>query len=289
MIETNLERVKEKIYTDYDNWYEECPHANGKKCYIFFSSNGLYPDSTAEELQQILVNKNRFEWKSIANAFKYHKDLGKIIYVRDIYKAFYIYGISKQLDSIDKVIGKLKELTSGYEVTTVGISSGGYMAVVCAEALNAERTFCFSGQFDIESHLQHVDLIYCKSVEEKKKYINILNIIKQYPRIPIYYFCPIGCGHDYVNYQMVKDEKNVRSFLFPDKVHAATVYPFNFPDLLFLSNTRLDKLDKKYQEKIINKNVFYLQTVSLRGVITFLWYIYKTKFRRELLKKKWDV
>jgi len=289
MIETSFETVRESIYSNARNWYEESIHPEGKKCYIFFSSNGLYSESTAEGLQRTLVERNRYEWTSMANAFKYHKELGKIIYVRDIYEAFYIYGISKQLDSIDKVIDKLKELTAGYQVTTVGISSGGYMAVICAAALHAERAFCFSGQFDIESHLKESDLSYCSSVEDKRKYINILNVVKQCPAIPIYYFCPIGCGHDYVNYQMVKDEKNVRSFLFPDKVHAATVYPFNFPDLLFLSNGKMDKLNASYKNKIINKNIFYLQTVSLRGVITFICYIFKTKFRIDMLKKKWDV
>lgn len=289
MVETNLKAVKEKIYTDYDNWFEEYPHANGKKCYIFFSSNGLYPDSTAEELRQTLVDNGRYEWKSMANAFKYHKNLGKIIYVRDIYKAFYIYGINKQLNSIDKVVEKLRKLTEGYQVTTVGISSGGYMAVVCASALKAERAFCFSGQFNLKNHLKELELEYCNASEERRKYINVLNFIKQNHEIPTYYFCPVGCEHDYRNYLIVKDEENFKCFLFPDKVHAATVYPFNFPDLLFLPNVRLDRLCGDYLGKEINKNMFYMKTVTLRGFVTLVSYILRTKFRMDLLKRKWDV
>ena len=281
--------AKAKIYVNNINYVEEYVHQDGKQCYIFFSSNGLYEDKSVEEIEKILIEKDRYEWKNLANSFKYHTDLGKIIYVRDIYKAFYIYGINQQLDSIDKIAEKLKELTVGYEVTTVGISSGGYMAVISAVALGAKRAFCFSGQFDIAERLQESDLMYCKSLDEKKKYINIVNLIKQNPSIPIYYFCPIGCQHDYDNYMRIKDIKSVRAFLFPDKVHAATVYPFNFPDLIFKTNIKLDKLNKLYLNQTINKKIFYIKTVTVRGFFTLVVYIWRTRFRIELLKKKWDV
>ena len=286
---SKVAEAKAQIYINSANYREEYVHTDGKQCYIFFSSNGLYDDNSVEEIEQILVEKDRYEWKNLANSFKYHRDLGKIIYVRDIYKAFYIYGINEQLNSVDKVIEKLKELTTGYEVTTVGISSGGYLAVISGVALEAKRVFCFSGQFDIAERLLESDFIHCKSVEEKKKYINIVNLIKQNPSIPIYYFCPIGCQHDYDNYMWIKDIKNVRSFLFPDKIHAATVYPFNFPDLLFETNVKLDKLNKVYQGRTINKKSFYIKTVTVRGFFTLVAYIWRTRFRIELLKKRWDV
>ena len=140
---------KERIYKNNLNYLEEYVHEKGQQCYIFFSSHGLYDDISAEEIRKTLVEKDRYEWRNIANSFKHHKNLGKIIYVRDVFKVFYLYGINNELDSIDKIINKLRELTVGYEITTVGISSGGYMAVIAAMALKAKRSFCFSGQFDI--------------------------------------------------------------------------------------------------------------------------------------------
>lgn len=284
-----FEIEKKNLYRRNKNYFEECVHPDGKKCYIFFSSNGLYQETTIEEFRETMVNNSRYEWKSLANTFKYHKDLGKIIYVRDIFKAFYIYGINEQLNTIDKLVEKLRVLTQGYQIITVGISSGGYMSVICAVALQAERAFCFSGQFNIESHLQEKELAYVKNVEEGRKYFDITEVVKQNEVTPIYYFCPVGCNHDYENYQMVKEMKCVRSFLFPDRIHASTVYTFNFPDILFCSNKKLDKLARKYKSKMINKNVFYFRTVSVRGFMTFLSYIWKTKLHVELLKKKWDV
>ena len=284
-----LEIEKQKVYENDLNYCEEYPHPDGTQCYVFFSSNGLYPEASKEEFQKTMIEKSRYEWKSMAKAFKYHKNLGKIIYVRDIYKVFYIYGISKRLDSIDKVIEELRHLTNGYEVTTVGISSGGYLSVICAAALQAKRAFCISGQFNIEWHLQPENLAYCMVSEERKKYIDILNLVRQNRNVPVYYLCPVGCEHDYENYQAVKEEENVKCFLFPDKKHAATVYPFNFPDLLFLSNERLNKLCLHYEGKLINKNEFYIRTVSLRGILTLISYIWKSKFRLESLIKRWDV
>lgn len=287
--DNDLMLEKEFLYTNEINYYEECPHIEGKKCYIFFSSNGLYQDSTKEEFQEIMIEKSRYEWKSMSMAFKYHKELGKIIYVRDIYKCFYIYGINEKLSSIDKVIDELRKITVGYEITTVGISSGGYLAVLSAIMLNAKRAFCFSGQFNIEGHLSKEVLLYCKESEEKQKYIDIMNLVRENREVPIYYFCPTGCEHDYKNYMLVKDINHVKCFLFPDRKHAATVYPFNFPDLLFLTNEKLDKLCMHYAGKLIDKKDFYVRTVTLRGIATFLLYVLKSKFRWDLLRKRWDV
>lgn len=286
---SKIAEAKNNIYVNKINYIEEYVHIKGKQCYIFFSSNGLYGEKSVEQIEETLIEKDRYEWKNLANSFKYHMDLGKIIYVRDVYKAFYIYGINKELDTVDKVLVKLRELTEGYEITTVGISSGGYMAVISAMALEAKRAFCFSGQFDIAERLQESDLINCKSDDEKRKYINIVDLVRKNQLLPVYYFCPIGCQHDYDNYMRIKNLENVRSFLFPDKIHAATVYPFNFPDLLFKTNNRLDKLNKLYLGQTINKNIFYIKTVTIRGFFTLVAYIWRTRFRIELLRKKWDV
>lgn len=283
----NIELMQQKIYEQELNYEEEYPHSEGKKCYIFFSSNGIDKNISEDKYWEELVEKNKFEWQSIANSLKYHKDLGKIIYVRDIYKKFYIDGININIDTIDKLLDLLNEAVKGYEVTTVGISSGGYLATISAIQLKAERAFCISGQFDIHSHLRdvNVDLLSL----DKKKYLNIQWLLKDNVDTPVYYFCPIGCAHDWNNYQLVRNDKNVKSFMFPDKVHAATVYPFNFPDILFKSNQKLDSLFCHYENKVINKNEFYLRTVTYKGLLTFIKHIWTTRFNLGKLRKKWEV
>ena len=283
----NIELMQQKIYEQELNYKEEYPHSKGEKCYIFFSSNGIDKNISEDKYWEELVEKNKFEWQSIANSLKYHKNLGKIIYVRDVFKKFYIDGINIKIDSVDKLLGFLKEVTKGYKVTTVGISSGGYLATICAIKLRAERAFCISGQFDIQSRLQDVneDMLSL----DKKKYLNIQWLLEENENIPIYYFCPIGCAHDWDNYQLVKNDKNVKTFMFPDKVHAATVYPFNFPDILFKSNQKMDKLFCHYESKVINKNEFYVRTVTFNGLFIFIKHIITTRFDLRKLKKNWEV
>lgn len=278
-----------KIYSNYDNFEEEIIHENGKKCYIFFSSNGLYKESDATKISHELIEKDRYEWKSIAQSIKYHKDLGKIIYVRDVKLLFYLDGINKTVSNIDEVINKLRKMTEHYEVTTVGISSGGYMAVITAIQLNAVRAITISGQFDLKNRLPNEFLSENASDIMKQKYYNIVQLVKENRKVPIYYLCPFNCEHDRMNYNLIQEEENVRVFLFPDSLHAATIYPFNFPDFIYMSNNSLDKLKRKFSGKMINKNLFFALTVSIRGLCSFISRSYKNFFNIIELRKKWEV
>ncbi|MCM1125474.1 MAG: hypothetical protein NC429_03300 [Lachnospiraceae bacterium] len=283
----DVDEGKEYVYSRMINVEEEIVNRDGEECYIFFSSNGLYEENTLEHFAKVLIEGDRYEWKSIACSLKRKKSMGKIIYVRDVYAKFYIRGINSQISSIDKLVEYLRKLTKGYRVTTVGISSGGYMAAIIACKLRGERAFCISGQFDLTGRL---------SENEKKEflnnnpsYYNIVHLIRENPSVPIYYFCPVNCSHDYENYMRVKDMVNVRCFLFPDKQHASTVYPFNFPDLLYMSNEKLERLCRHYAGKLIDKKEFLIRTMSISGWTEFLKRIFKSKLNINKLKSCWDV
>ena len=284
-----MQKIIKSIYEQEDNFLVEDIYPNGTKCYVLFSSNGLYQNIDEDEIYNRIVRDNRYEWKSMADSFKYHKDLARIIYIRDVYTAFYIYGINKEIDSLDKVIEKIAELCKGYEVITAGVSSGGYLASICAIKIKAKCAYTFSGQFDIWERIMEEDRRYCRDKFGNYKYMNISTMIQDNPDIPIYYFCPIGCDHDYDNYQRVKGIHNVYCFLFPDKKHAATVYPFNFPDLLFTSNKKMERLYARYKGQMINKKYFYLRTVTVRGLLTLIHYLKISGFDISRLRRKWDI
>lgn len=283
---TDIETGKKYLYENSNNIEEEIVNEKNSECFILFSSNGLYEDSF-ENFDKTMLKANRYEWKSIAVSLKKRKGIGKIIYVRDVYKSHYLMGINSSLSSIEKTVEYLRECTKGYAITTVGISSGGYMAVITGCKLQAKRVFCISGQFDLNRHLTEEKLHAFQSVNPE--YCRIDDMIASHNNIPVYYFCPVNCKHDYENYSLVKDLENVRCFLFPDKIHAATVYPFNFPDLLCLSNERLDKLEKHYHGKTINKNDFLLRTMSLTGFLEFCRRLWKSKLNIGYLKESWNV
>ena len=282
----DVEKGKNQLYTNSLNYEEETISKAGY-CYIFFSSNGLYAENSYEEFEKTMLKDDRYEWKSIAKSIKKRRNVGKIIYVRDIYKKFYMYGINANCSTVEDVCTLLKQKTEGYSVITAGISSGGYMAVVAGCKLNAKRVFCISGQFSLEHRISADDLLLFRKIN--KNYTNVVELVANSKNVPVYYFVPINCEHDRTQYELVKNLENVRCFLFPDKVHAATVYPFNFPDLLYLSAVRLDKLALIYQGKMINKKVFLLRTMSLYGLLEFIKRACASGFRIWGMKESWDV
>ncbi len=99
-------------------------------CYIFFSDNGLYNPNYRDDFEENIIKKNYFEWENICKSRKIRKIAQRIIYVRDIWKSWYVRGINRKLDTVYKLIDALKELTDGYRVITVGNSAGGYMATL---------------------------------------------------------------------------------------------------------------------------------------------------------------
>lgn len=279
----SIKEGQDYLYNSAMNYEVEDLDCEDKVCFIFFSSNGIYEDSI-EKFQRTMIEENRYEWKSIAEVIKKRKKVARIIYVRDIYKQWYIYGINKDICSIDKLLHKLKVLTEGYEVVTIGISSGGYIASIAGAHLKAEKVFCISGQFEIES---------CISTSEERegiepRYLNIVDIIRKNKEVNYYYFCPINCEFDKKNYELIKNIDNIRIFMFDSNIHADTVYPFNFPDMFCADRKKLDKLAQKYIGRIWNKVDFAIKIFTLRGLWDVMIRAMKMKFDLVRIKKLWD-
>lgn len=286
--------AKQYVHDSFDNILIEDIHPDGEYCYIFFSSNGICEEEPVEKYIGELVGRNKYEWKSIAKSIKDRKSTGRCIYVRDAYKCCYIHGVSSESDSIDKTIQQLKVYVSdrNWKVVTVGISGGGYMSVIVGIALCAYNIFNISGPYSLK---ERIPQYYDEFVQVNPKYGSIVNLVKEYDRSDIYdkagiyYFCPIGCDHDLEQYNMVKDIECVRAFLFPDKIHAATVYPFSFPDILTSSRKKMERLYRRYKGKVINKKAFLFRTMTMCGVMEFIRRALKTKFNVSGMKKEWDV
>ena len=119
---------------------------------INFSSNGLYKDRNDVDIIKKMHDTDRYEWKYISNNKKITKKASRIIFLRDIFKIFYIRGISKENDSADKVINLLAKLTEGMDVIVAGSSAGAYMALLLGNMLpNTRRVLTLGGVVDLES------------------------------------------------------------------------------------------------------------------------------------------
>ena len=166
------------------------------------------------------------------------------------------------------------------------------MAMITGMALHAYKIYNISGQYFLKPRIPDLYDEFCRINPE---YGDIVPLVKEYDKASfeqkgnIYYFCPIGCDHDRQQYERVMDIGCIRTFLFPDKKHAATVYPFSFPDLLMMSKGRLERLYCRYHGRTIDKKRFLLQTMTLRGWMEFIRRMMRSRFRMSSLKSAWDV
>lgn len=125
-----------------------------KSALILFSSNALYYPDDEKTFIQTICKKDRYEWKRIGKLLFMKRRYSKIIFVRDIYKSWYVKGINATYNSIDKLALLLKELTEGYdEVACCGVSAGGYAASVCGILIGAARVISVSGYWNLTEKL----------------------------------------------------------------------------------------------------------------------------------------
>lgn len=256
----------EEFYSKNDNYYIMDIVPENKNCLIIFSSNGLYVPNTEEAFVEKIIKNDRYEFMKVSRTVKIEKQFGKIIFVRDVWRSWYVRGINQELNSIDKVIEKLKELTAGYSVVTTGISSGGYMAVVTGIKLKAEKVLCFSGQFFLGNSQRNCINIRYENDETRNKYFDIVALVEK-TEVPIIYFYPAQCDADKRQAERVIGYSNVVPFAFDYAIHAQTVVPCNFKYLFGMSVEEYRKLSKKLEYKKIKSVVFLLRTGKIEGII----------------------
>lgn len=241
----------ETIRKEYEKNNYECVDTGIKSnwCYVLFSSNGLYYPDTKEVFEEQIVKKNRYEWKWVVKNSEIPTKAGKIIYVRDIHKIWYSYGINSRENTIDKTLDLLKTLTKGYRVVTIGSSAGGYMAVLAAIKLEACYCLNFSGQYKISDAFSN-------------RYKDISGMLDYYTG-EIFYFVPAYCKNDIEQYQLVENKKCVKRFLFNDDRHASTMLTGNMPYIVGNSADKLQRLYTVYSGKKIGKIGFLFHTVPI--------------------------
>ena len=226
------------------------------RCFVFFSSNGIYFPNEEEVFKQQMVEKDYYEWLNISTNPKITKYVDKIIFVRDTYKIWYQYGINNLVNSVDKLAEFLKEETKGYETYTIGSSAGGYAAALFGAKINAKAAFSNSAQFDISitdgvGYQPIVELLKENIIDD-----TYFNITGKLGNIPVFYLCPINSTQDEIQYNLVKSLDNIHPFIFPCDKHGATIHGANWPFLLTTPVDRLIKLSNGLNHKSIDINKF---------------------------------
>ncbi len=181
--------ITQSVYNNAKNYlieYDE-RYKDERSCAIYFSSNALYYPDNEETFRKRIIEKDFFEM--YATRFKAHKH----IYLRDVFKQWYLKGINRDIDSTEKLCEWLREETKGMKVYTVGSSAGGYAAVLFGSLLEADKVVAFNPQFEMESLLQRsneeADPFIFRATQSgnspMSKWFNICPYIN--PKVDIYY------------------------------------------------------------------------------------------------------
>lgn len=114
-------------------------------CAVYFCSNDIWFPHTEEMFRKRIVEKNFFEWYRcrIKRAYKH-------IFVRDVFKQWYLTGINGEVNSTERLLDFLRDETRGYKVITLGSSAGGYASALFGPLLGAEMAISFNGQFSLQ-------------------------------------------------------------------------------------------------------------------------------------------
>lgn len=256
----------EKIYRENKNYVVWDIDSENKNCLILFSSNGLYAPNTREAFEEKIVRNDRYEFQKVTNCCRVKKRFGRLIYVRDLWRSWYVRGISQSVDTIDKLILLLAELTEGYRIVTAGISSGGFMAMAAGVRLGAACVLNFSGQFYLDVKEQHHLLGKYEEDGERNKYFDIVELIAA-SDTPIVYFYPINSVKDAGQAQRIADCGNVIMIAFDYAAHAQTVVPYNFKYLFDLEAKRYRKYDYKSTKKTYKSVEFLILTGGAMGFL----------------------
>ncbi len=221
---------------------------NGNKCFIFFSSNGIYYPNDIVEFQNTIIRNDRYEWIHVADMEEIRKDAARIIFVRDIYKQYYVKGINSKIDTLEKLVVLLRELTKGFKVVTVGVSSGGFAAIVVGVKLKAEKIYSFGGQWSLWHEVNKGNdessyfLQTYKDNSVYNKYYDITHLLNG-SESSIYYFYSALNESDMLQATILKntDEKIVRKFAMKSRYHGYLMFNKCYAKVI---NAEVDKLDK---------------------------------------------
>lgn len=207
--------VVEQVYKGKDNYKIVETGTKNSKMLIVFSGNSLYTPNTEESFFRIIVKNDRYEWQNVVKDKRIKKYYSKIVLVRDIYKQWYVNGISSRINSIGKLIEFIKKISHGYMVTVCGCSAGGYIATIVGASIKADKIFNFSGQYTVEDQIEkeadNAPLLFSQAQNPaKRRYYTITTVLpKEKDDIwgKIYHFYPIGHPWDVMQVALVRDTK----------------------------------------------------------------------------------
>lgn len=264
VFQTDSEIVNQ-VYQEQDNYLIEYDNKGDKEwCSIYFCSNDIYYPNTETVFRKRILERNYFEWYNIRIKKAY-----KHIFIRDIFKQWYLSGINKDINSPQKLIAFLKKETNNYNVITIGSSAGGYAAILYGSIIHAKYTLAFNPQFELNSLLKRtsetVNPLLFRIKDERKCYFDITKYIT--PQTQIYYFYSNASNWDIEQNNHIKNIPNIHKIIFQTKHHGIPFLKVALPNVLNSTPTKLTMFSKTLHTPII----FTIQMVGIKKTLIGLY------------------
>lgn len=259
-------KIVNNVYQEQNNYLIEFDEKGNKEwCAVYFCSNDIYYPNTEEIFRKRIVEKNFFEW--------YHSRITKAskhIFIRDIFKQWYLAGINKNINTPEKLIEFLKEETKGYKVVTIGSSAGGYAAILYGSFINTQYTLAFNPQFEIQSLLKRsteaINPLLFRIKDQRRQYLDITKFISK--GVKIFYFYSNASPWDMEqNNHINKTIPNLYTITFRTKHHGIPFLKVALPEVLN-SNIEILESFSIYTHSAIG---FTIQMVGIRKTILGLY------------------
>lgn len=281
-IDSEIVRTVYKTEPNYIIDYDESCKEN--VCVIYFSSNGIYFPNTEEVFRKRIVEKNIFEW--------YHTRIKarKHIFVRDVFKQWYIEGINATINTPEKMEEWLRNETEGCQVITVGSSAGGYAAVLYGSLLNATRVFAFDAQFSLvplaeKATEEHDPLLLKYYHTERARYFQLKTMLQ--PSVKYYYFLSVRSPFDIEQYNLLYappvPHEQLCCIRFDTSCHGIPVVKDALRKVLGMNDEQLSSFAVRNNHPFI----FSLRVLGVRKMVACL--IGKFVKRIKRMKKKNEV
>lgn len=246
---------------------ELCPYKD--TCAIYFSSNEIYYPNTETTFRHRIVDNNVFEWYKIRFNLAY-----KHIFVRDIFKQWYLNGINANISTPELLFDFLSENTKNYNhVYTIGSSAGGYAAILYGIQLKADKILAFDAQFELNSLLdvssEKTDpIIFRKANSPLRKFYDLANIV-DLNNSGIFYFYSNKSIWDrkMCNHIIINKVSRLNVLAFSTKHHGIPFLKVALPTVINMDCKELIKLSHKVHNPII----FTIKCVGLFKTILGLY------------------
>ncbi len=267
------------FWSTHDNIKIVNTYGSNNTCYIYSSSNGIWEPNTLDAFRQRIVDRDEYEWINMGAKG------AKCIFVRDIYKEWYVNGINSKIHSVDKLIDLLKTETANCDrIVCVGSSAGGYLSIILGEALNASYIFCISGQISLytlaQQEQRYPELNKALLEPNKLKWFDLVPMITN-PDIPIFYLYAANCDEDVEQFRQIENIPCVYPFAFSGKHHGNTMYPFNYPYIIQMDKENILELQKQYYGRVISKIEIAMKTIPSAKLVLMITRYYYRKMSRK--------